>query len=253
MKFVVLVALIGLSQAVSLENLKWEADCSNLDPEAAKYVEGKISKSKVYLIGLSYCGWCTRAKTVIQKMGFSESDIVVDELDNMENKMEIINYAYCKHSQMKTVPQVFINKQFVGGYTDTRHYYYTGQGVRAAYVTGSIPGYYMYLQQIKQAAIDFVDEGTARSKGGKYFILSKTRCPHCFNAKDCLAEVGVAKEDIELYEINDFYTHDEIKLYKGRLADTTFTPYLAHDGKTLRNHGELVAASGCSPLHYGTD
>ena len=47
----------------------------------------------------------------INLTGFSESDIVVDELDNMENKMEIINYAYCKHSQMKTVPQVFINKQ----------------------------------------------------------------------------------------------------------------------------------------------
>ena len=39
------------------------------------------------------------------------SDIVVDDLDTMDNKMEIINYAYCKHSQMKTVPQVFINRQ----------------------------------------------------------------------------------------------------------------------------------------------
>jgi len=92
-----------------------------------------------------------------------------------------------------------------------------------------------------------------RSKGNKYFVLSKTRCPHCFNAKDCLKEVGVPKEDIELYEINDFYTHDEIKRYKGRLADTSFTPYLAYNGKTLKNHGELVKAAGCSPLHYGTD
>ncbi|XP_063684509.1 uncharacterized protein LOC134818794 [Bolinopsis microptera] len=236
-----------------LNNLKWDADCSNLDPAAAKHVEDKIAGSKVYLIGLTYCGWCTRAKSVIQKMGFDESDIEVDELDTMDNKMEIINYAYCKYSQMKTVPQIFINKKFVGGYTEARHYYYTGQGVRAAYKTGAIPGYYFYLQQIKQAAIDFVDEGTARSKGKKYFVLSKTRCPHCFNAKNCLKEVGVTEEDIELFEINDFYTHDEIKKYKGRIAETTYTPYLAFDGKTLYNHEELVKASGCSPLHYGTD
>ena len=39
------------------------------------------------------------------------SDIVVDDLDGMDNKMAIINYAYCKYSQMKTVPQVFINKK----------------------------------------------------------------------------------------------------------------------------------------------
>ena len=42
---------------------------------------------------------------------------------------------------------------------------------------------------------------------------------------------GVPEEDIELFEINDFYTHDEIKRYKGRIAETSYTPYLAFNGK----------------------
>ena len=43
--------------------------------------------------------------------GFNSNELVVDNLDEMENKMAIINYAFCKYSQMKTVPQVFINKK----------------------------------------------------------------------------------------------------------------------------------------------
>lgn len=73
-------------------------------------------------------------------------------------------------------------------------------------------------------------------------------------------------EDIELYEINTFYTHDEIKRYKGRLTGSSYTPYLAYNGKvcetqgnildihalsnftsfqTIKNHAELVAAAKC--------
>ena len=54
--------------------------------------------------------------------------------------------------------------------------------------------------------------------------------------------------DIELYEINDFLTHDDIKDYKQDLTMSPFTPYLAHDGDTIMNHGELVKAAQC-PEH----
>lgn len=47
-------------------------------------------------------------------MGFNDDDVIVDNLDDdkfKDDKIAIINYVYCKHSQMKTVPQVFINKK----------------------------------------------------------------------------------------------------------------------------------------------
>ena len=52
-------------------------------------------------------------------------------------------------------------------------------------------------------------------------------------------------DDIEIFEINDFETHDEIKLYKKRLTGSPYTPLLAYNGHVLNNHDELVEATGC--------
>ena len=44
-------------------------DCDKIDAEAKEYVDNKIYNSNVYLIGLSYCGWCTKAKQYLKRMG----------------------------------------------------------------------------------------------------------------------------------------------------------------------------------------
>ena len=41
---------------------------------------------------------------------------------------------------------MFIDGKFVGGSTETRHLYYTGEGVNVAYKLGSIQRFKKYLQ-----------------------------------------------------------------------------------------------------------
>ena len=57
--------------------------------------------------------------------------------------------------------------------------------------------------------------------------------------------IDVPEKNIELYEINDFETHDEIKLYKQRLTGSPYTPLLAYNGK-VRSLIFFVIVRECS-------
>lgn len=58
-----------------------------------------------------YCPYCVQAKNLLSSLGFSytEEDITHNEGKMMEIAMR---------SQRRTVPQVFVNDVFLGGYSD---------------------------------------------------------------------------------------------------------------------------------------
>ena len=64
--------------------------------------------AKIEIYTTPFCGYCARAKSLLEKKGaaFEEMDVMMDE----KNRAEMRERA--KHS---TVPQIFINGQYIGG------------------------------------------------------------------------------------------------------------------------------------------
>jgi glutaredoxin 3 len=60
----------------------------------------------------SYCGYCRQAKALLQKKGvaFREVDVTTD--DAMREKLVELSDG------MRTVPQIFIGGEHLGGYSD---------------------------------------------------------------------------------------------------------------------------------------
>ena len=67
--------------------------------------------AKVVIYSKTYCPYCVRAKSLLSGKGVSFEEIMVD------SKPELFAELKAK-SGMMTVPQIFINDQLVGGYTE---------------------------------------------------------------------------------------------------------------------------------------
>lgn len=83
---------------------------------AEEYVNELIKKHKVAVFSKTYCPYCTKAKSVLDK--YDIKDKVIVELDNRDDGDEIQNYML-KLTGARSVPRVFINGKCIGGGDDT--------------------------------------------------------------------------------------------------------------------------------------
>ena len=60
-----------------------------------------------------YCGWCTRALSLLEGKGITPEVILVDAQQDLRREMEA-------RSGRRTVPQIFIGQRHVGGFEDLR-------------------------------------------------------------------------------------------------------------------------------------
>ena len=67
--------------------------------------------AKVVIYSKTYCPFCVRAKSLLSSKGVDFEEIMVD------SKPELFAELKAKTGMM-TVPQIFINDELVGGYTE---------------------------------------------------------------------------------------------------------------------------------------
>ena len=70
-----------------------------------------MSAAHVVMYSTSYCGYCMRARSLLERKGVAINEIKVDE-DMREREIMM------KRSGRRTVPQIFIGERHVGGYDD---------------------------------------------------------------------------------------------------------------------------------------
>jgi len=81
---------------------------------AQQITEDTISQHTVAIFSKSYCPYCRRAKATIAGLDLPEGSVQILELDERNDGGDIQAYLLEKTGQ-RTVPNIFINKQHVGG------------------------------------------------------------------------------------------------------------------------------------------
>ncbi|KAI8814679.1 thioredoxin-like protein [Cladochytrium replicatum] len=77
-------------------------------------VESSIAENSVMVFSKSYCPYCRRAKGLLDSLNVKYTAI---ELDNREDGGDIQQYLAQKTGQ-RTVPNIFIKQQHIGGCDD---------------------------------------------------------------------------------------------------------------------------------------
>lgn len=70
-----------------------------------------MTMTSVVMYSTGYCPYCTRAKELLESKGVVYTDIRVDEYPEKRDEM-------IAKSNRRTVPQIFINGQAIGGCDD---------------------------------------------------------------------------------------------------------------------------------------
>ncbi|KAF8346092.1 thioredoxin-like protein [Amanita rubescens] len=89
------------------------------------FVESTIGDNKVVIFSKTYCPYCKEVKALF-KSKYPEEKPVVVELDERDDGSKIQDYLVEKSGQ-RTVPNVFINKEHVGGSDNTHSAHNNGK------------------------------------------------------------------------------------------------------------------------------
>ncbi len=71
-----------------------------------------MSAAPVLMYSTAFCGYCQRARNLLERKGVAVQEIKVDE-DAREREMMMR-----RSGGRRTVPQIFIGERYVGGYDD---------------------------------------------------------------------------------------------------------------------------------------
>lgn len=88
-----------------------------------KFVKDSIAKQRVVIFSKSYCPYCSLAKEQFKKLNF---EFLAIEIEDMQNCQEIQN-VLCEMTGSRSVPRVFVDQKFIGGGTDVKKLYETGE------------------------------------------------------------------------------------------------------------------------------
>jgi glutaredoxin 3 len=71
-----------------------------------------VSSANVVMYSTGFCGYCDRARALLQRKGVSVTEIKVDEDASQREAM------LKRSGGRRTVPQIFIGERHVGGYDE---------------------------------------------------------------------------------------------------------------------------------------
>eukprot|EP00522_Entomoneis_paludosa_P008333 CAMPEP_0172457032 /NCGR_PEP_ID=MMETSP1065-20121228/19522_1 /TAXON_ID=265537 /ORGANISM="Amphiprora paludosa, Strain CCMP125" /LENGTH=119 /DNA_ID=CAMNT_0013210479 /DNA_START=17 /DNA_END=376 /DNA_ORIENTATION=+ len=91
---------------------------------ATTFIDSKVAAHQVVVFSKTYCGYCARTKSLFSGLEQAK-DVHVIELDRRSDGDDIQNALVTKTGQ-RTVPNVFVNKQHVGGNDDVHNAYRNG-------------------------------------------------------------------------------------------------------------------------------
>ncbi|KAF0696879.1 Aste57867_12398 [Aphanomyces stellatus] len=80
----------------------------------ADFVESKINAHKIVVFSKTWCPYCTLAKKVLTSVGAKFEVVDLDELPNGDAIMEALEAK----TGRDTVPNVFVDKESIGGGSD---------------------------------------------------------------------------------------------------------------------------------------
>jgi len=98
--------------------------CSALKMVPDEFAQSEIDSNDVVVFSKSKCPFCTKTKDLFTEMGV---DFVVHEMDEMGDDGPDLQAALMKMTGQKSVPNVFVKQQHIGGNDDTQSAAKTGK------------------------------------------------------------------------------------------------------------------------------
>ena len=82
-------------------------------------IDDKLKSNQIVVFSKTNCGYCTRAKDTLKRLNIDYQSIELDIDDNCPQRdCQGLVANLIKQTRMKTVPQIFVNGQLIGGFSE---------------------------------------------------------------------------------------------------------------------------------------
>jgi len=100
--------------------------------EAPEYVQKMVDSAKVVIFSATYCPYCRVAQKQFDKLNQPTTKLELDEsVKNKEftsaNFREVMDYLTNTTDQQRTIPKVFVCGSYIGGGTETKNMFNSGE------------------------------------------------------------------------------------------------------------------------------
>ncbi len=76
-----------------------------------------LDQNKIIVVGADFCPACVKAKSMLKKGNYPHLDYNIAG----ENESVIMQECILPQTRTNFIPQVFVNKKFIGGYSELRY------------------------------------------------------------------------------------------------------------------------------------
>jgi cysteine synthase A len=92
-----------------------------MDPKAAQFVDEVIAdrQQPVVIFALEWCEFCWSVRNLFKKLDIPYRSVDLDSVEFQEDQLgQKVRAVLLEKTTFKTIPQIFIGGEFVGGCTD---------------------------------------------------------------------------------------------------------------------------------------
>merc|ERR1712225_65870 len=106
---------MGLDHCMSSS---YQTEPARIIMSAKSQAQKLIEEHDVAIFSKTYCPYCTKAKNIVSGLGLPEGSVGILELDEMGEEGAAIQDYLASETGQRTVPSVWIKKDFIGGSSD---------------------------------------------------------------------------------------------------------------------------------------
>uniref|UniRef100_A0A146MC08 thioredoxin-disulfide reductase (NADPH) n=2 Tax=Lygus hesperus TaxID=30085 RepID=A0A146MC08_LYGHE len=180
-----------------------------------------ISSSGIAVFSKSWCPYCKKAKDLLDKYG---TPYKVWELD-LEANGDLVQAKLLEISGQKTVPNIYINKKHIGGFSDLKSL--DDAGALKALVVKEESNYLNPGEQV-----------TTFINSNAIALFSKSWCPYCKKAKELLDRYGTA---YKVWEIDLEGDESSIQRSLSEMSGQKTVPNIFINGNHIGGFSDLSA------------
>jgi glutaredoxin 3 len=95
-----------------------QAELLSTGEDVDAFVQNKIAGADVMVFAKSYCPYCRHTRSLLQEVVPSDVSVDIIDLDQMKEDGPLIQMELMTTTGQRTVPNIFINGEHIGGDSD---------------------------------------------------------------------------------------------------------------------------------------
>ena len=214
--------------------------------DLVNYIQTENQNNQVVIWSKSYCPYCQRTKQLFQALSkqYNNLHVQIHELD-LEHNGAAIQRVLFQLTAQRTVPNVFINNQHIGGNDDVQAVYRSGNLLKLLQREESPETSSEEKKEEEQSVATNTLKSLIEKENNNHQVVvwAKSWCPYCRASRDLFRTASQLENvDVVIHDIDELPNEEALQKKLLELTGQSTVPNIFVNGKHLGGNSDLQKA-----------